>query len=650
MDGNVRALRPIKTEPPAVKISTVRPTNLVAIVGNALRGRSLWKHERVGLLVVFASLLVIATIVLMLFQNQRDARIAGIRSQGIGIARVMTRIPFDQVLGTDRQKSVMELMDQTVGGRDFAYGSIVDPDGDPLYESSPDGIIIPPAILPGGPARWLGQRELTLAVDGRRIIEFHSPLLDDGNLMGFARIAYFYPEYGLSLEQVPFLAMIALPIFLLVPLFYFLLKREVAPLRSANAQIAQAITEGSFGQAELGVSDELGGFMERFNKFVDLATEQISTLENDRARLLTSGKLLTYRKNRVETVLETLPEAVLILDESGSITYANEKVAVLFATTKEEILNRHPHEWCDNPEVLALLSRLEQKSSTRNFTETMRFKPVDTTERSYATKSYPLFSPKDPSVSIGTLVVFRDETREELARQARTDFVAHLAHELKSPLNVLGLYSESLLSEAGQSEEFRIEAANVIAAEVQRLGALITSLLNMTQIESGSLNPDKSLVKLRELLSGAFEESNNSALELNLTFALDLPREMSPVRVDKDLLRIAITNLLSNAVKYNQPGGTVTLEAEETTDAIQIRVRDTGIGIAADELEQVFEKFYRSSDSDVTAQNGHGLGLALARQIIELHHGTLTVTSEPGTGTEFLVVLWKETMSAKQAI
>ena len=610
----------------------------------------MWKHERVGLLVVFASLLVIASIVLMLFQNQRDARIAGIRSQGIGIARILTRIPFNQVLGTERQKSVMELMDQTVGGRDFAYGSIIDASGELQYEASPGGIIVPAAILPTGPANWLGQRELTLAVDGRRIIEFHSPLLEDGNLMGFARVAYFYPEYGLSVEQIPFLAMIALPVFLLVPLFYFLLKREVAPLRSANAQIADAISKGNFGQAELGVSDELGGFMDRFNKFVDLATTQISALENDRARLMTSGKLLTYRKNRIETVLETLPEAVLILDESGSITYANEKVAALFATSTEEILNRHPHEWCDNPEVLALLGRLERKNSTRNFTETMRFKPVDTSGRSYATKSYPLFSPNDASVSIGTLVVFRDETREELARQARTDFVSHLAHELKAPLNVLGLYSESLLSEAGRSEEFRIEAANVIAAEVQRLGALITSLLNMTQIESGSLSPDKSLVKLRDLLVDAFEGASSSARDLDLTFAIDLPRELSPVRLDKDLLRIAITNLLSNAVKYNQPGGTITLEAEETADSIQIRVRDTGIGIAANELEQIFEKFYRSTNSDVEAQNGHGLGLALARQIVELHHGTLTVTSEPGAGTEFVIVLWKETMSAKQAI
>ena len=131
--------------------------------------------------------------------------------------------------------------------------------------------------------------------------------------------------------------------------------------------------------------------------------------------------------------------------------------------------------------------------------------------RSVATKTYPLFATRSPNAALGTLIVFRDETQEALARKARTEFVSNLSHELKSPLNVLALYSESLLSSAGTSREHQIEAANVIAEEVDRLGSLISSLLSMTQIESGSFTPDRNLVKLQDVVTAAFEEAKAMA-------------------------------------------------------------------------------------------------------------------------------------------
>jgi signal transduction histidine kinase len=248
------------------------------------------------------------------------------------------------------------------------------------------------------------------------------------------------------------------------------------------------------------------------------------------------------------------------------------------------------------------------------------------------------------------VLVFRDETQEALACQARADFVAHLSHELKSPLNVLGMYSESLLSEVGKTEKFRIEAANVIAEEVSRLSSLISGLLSMTQIENGSLTPERSLVKLNDVAAAAFEEAEHMAVGKKQIFVFNVPKDMNPVFVDKDLIRIAITNLLSNAVKYNRDDGEVQLAIEETEDAIQIRVADSGIGISEVEETNIFDKFYRSEDERVQAVSGHGLGLALAKQIVELHHGTLSVNRDRDEGTEFIINLWKETTAIKQAI
>lgn len=228
--------------------------------------------------------------------------------------------------------------------------------------------------------------------------------------------------------------------------------------------------------------------------------------------------------------------------------------------------------------------------------------------------------------------------------------MGHLSHELKSPLNVLAMYSETLLSESGKTEEFRIEAANVISDEVNRLSSLVNGLLNMTQIETGSLTPDKSLVKLLDLARTAFDDARHSASDREIAFHFDAPKEMSPIFVDKDLMRIALTNLLSNAVKYNSDDGEVRLTICETEDAVQIRVADSGIGVTETEAAKIFDKFYRSTDDRVQSIGGHGLGLALAKQIIELHHGTLSLDHDRSVGAEFIINLWKEATAVKQAI
>ena len=421
-------------------------------------------------------------------------------------------------------------------------------------------------------------------------------------------------------------------------------------MREANREIGRLIDGENYRQVEVSATGELGDFMQRFNRFVEIAGTRIASLEQDQQQLITSTKLLTYRKNRVETVLETLPEAVMILDESGAITFANQKLAAMFDVAQDVILTQPPQVWCDNPDILQLLAKHQGDGKGRNFTETIRFSLDNVAKQAFVTKTYPLFAPKKPGAAIGSLIIFRDESQESLARQARADFVAHLSHELKSPLNVLGLYSETLLSEAGKSEEFRIEAANVIADEVDRLSTLITGLLSMTQIENGSLTPDRSLVKLRDVAQAAFDEARHSATDKNYTFEFDAPKEMNPVYVDKDLIRIAITNLLSNAVKYNRDGGEVQLTLEETEDAVQIRVADSGIGVSEDEAAKIFDKFYRSTDERVQSISGHGLGLALTKQIIELHHGSLSINHDRDDGAEFIINLWKETTTVKQAI
>jgi len=608
----------------------------------------LLKADRIGLVIVAASLLAIAAIVFLLFQKQHTSQTTEIRTQGVSLARAISGVPFEQLAPGGQQQGVVQALHQGAASKKLAYVTISDSQGRTVVEEVSDGVIVPLAKLPAEPAAWLGDAEHTIGPD--RYMEFHAPLLQQGELRGFVRLGYFYPSEGMSIEQMPFLATVALPVFLLTPLFYFLLRLEVRPIKAANDEISRLIEEDGFRSVDVSASGELGEFIKRFNQFVKTASSRVEVLEQDRERLLTSSKLLTYRKNRIETVLETLPEAVMILDETGTVTFANQKLAAMFNVSPDVILTQQPQNWCEYPDVLNLFARFQDQNKPKNFTETMRFNTDAVAERSVATKTYPLFAAASPNEALGTLIVFRDETQEALARKARTDFVSHLSHELKSPLNVLSLYSESLLGEAGKSRDYQIEAANVIAAEVDRLSTLITSLLNMTQIESGSISPDRTLVKLQDVVAAAFEEAKAMAADKNCTFKLNAPKEMNPVFVDKDLVRVAITNLLSNAVKYNKDGGSVTVSLEDTEDAVQVRVADTGIGITEEEEARIFDKFFRSEDERVQSIGGHGLGLALARQIVELHHGTLLLNRETEEGAEFIINFWTEATAVRQVI
>jgi signal transduction histidine kinase len=219
---------------------------------------------------------------------------------------------------------------------------------------------------------------------------------------------------------------------------------------------------------------------------------------------------------------------------------------------------------------------------------------------------------------------------------------------LKSPLNVLRLYSETLL-DGKLDAEARIEAVNVIKDESERMASLINNLLNIARIESGSVALDRQRTRLRDLLEDVFAETTRNATGKDIKLELDLPPELSPVIIDKDLVRIAIANLIGNAIKYNRPGGRVALCAEESDTQVLVRVLDSGIGIAPEDQAKVFDKFFRSADPTATGRGGHGLGLYLVKQITELHHGSVTLASRPGSGSEFCMRFRKISAMAQES-
>jgi two-component system phosphate regulon sensor histidine kinase PhoR len=186
-------------------------------------------------------------------------------------------------------------------------------------------------------------------------------------------------------------------------------------------------------------------------------------------------------------------------------------------------------------------------------------------------------------------------------------------------------------------EQTRKEFCSVIQKQAERLNRLIEDILNISRIESGLIKINKEPVSLTILIEEQLQMIKSAANEKNIQVIGQKPIVFDQVNADKDMISQVIVNLLSNAVKYTQPGGSVKIqiEVDDIAGLARVRVTDTGVGIPENEIEHVFDKFYRV-DANKSYAKGTGLGLNLVKQIVEkIHEGRVFVSSKPGKGSTF---------------
>jgi signal transduction histidine kinase len=214
----------------------------------------------------------------------------------------------------------------------------------------------------------------------------------------------------------------------------------------------------------------------------------------------------------------------------------------------------------------------------------------------------------------------------------RRELVANVSHELKTPISALRAHLENLLDGV---EEPNPETLQVMLVQSERLGRLVDELLDLSKLETGDVPLEREPVELAPLVAQVLSEIEVARPERGATVRQDLPGDLPPVFADRERVHQVLFNLLDNAVRLTQAGGHVTVTAARHDGSVDVTVADTGPGISPEDLPRVFERFYRVDASRSRDDGGTGIGLAIARSVVEAHGGRIWADSEPGKGSTF---------------
>ena len=252
--------------------------------------------------------------------------------------------------------------------------------------------------------------------------------------------------------------------------------------------------------------------------------------------------------------------------------------------------------------------------------------------------STPVHSPSGEF--LGRLYVFRDVTREREIDRMKTEFIALVSHELRTPLSsITGYVSLMLDGQVGAVTPDQHAFLTTVKRNADRLAVIIGDILDVSRIEAGQMELHRTPLDVEAMVGGAAASLWPQTEAKRQILTIDVPSDLPLVLGDPTRVMQILTNLLSNAHKYTPPGGSVEVVARAVGRQVRVDVRDTGIGLAPEEQSQLFTKFYRSRDRAVQGVGGTGLGLVIAKQLVEMHGGTIVVSSQPGRGSTFSFTL-----------
>jgi two-component system phosphate regulon sensor histidine kinase PhoR len=383
------------------------------------------------------------------------------------------------------------------------------------------------------------------------------------------------------------------------------------------SEAARAIAAGNYG-GRIGVErpDEIGAFVHSFNVMAGTLQERIETL--------------TEERNRVLAVLGGMVEGVVAVDGRERVIHMNEPAAEILGADPQDALGRALGTVTRVREIPDVLSDTLRSGVPRSREIHL---PDGNATRMLEVHSAPIHGAVREGV--GAVVVLHDVTELRRLEGVRRDFVANVSHELKTPLTVVRATVETMLEDAEMTPEVRTRFLQKVRLQSDRLTSIVTDLLSLARIESGSEQPELEPLDLREPARESFRALGPAAEAKGLRMTIELPEDPATIRGDRASLRLALDNLLDNAVKYTPSGGEVSMRVLAGDGEAVVEVRDTGIGIEPQHGERVFERFYRVDKARSRDLGGTGLGLSIVRNAVVVHGGRIDYESAPGAGSVF---------------
>jgi two-component system phosphate regulon sensor histidine kinase PhoR len=373
-----------------------------------------------------------------------------------------------------------------------------------------------------------------------------------------------------------------------------------------------------------------------------LETDQLATALNEMARKLSDTiGTLTEQRNEVDAILSSMAEGVVAIDSKERIITINQAAARLFAIDPAAAPGKWIGEAVRNTDVLEFLQKTLLSSGP---VEGEALLP-ETANEKHSERFLQLHGSalRDASgESIGALMVLNDITRLKMLENVRKEFVANVSHELRTPLTSIKGFIETLASGAIDNKDEAKRFIGIVAAQVDRLNTIVEDLLALSRIERDAERSGVELVRggVEPILASAVEACRHEASKKGIALHISCDKTVM-ANMDKTLLEQAVVNLLDNAVKYSDGNTSVTVTGafDAAKRDVSISVADQGIGIPAEHLERIFERFYRVDKARSRKLGGTGLGLSIVKHIVSAHNGSVTVESVAGKGSTFTIHL-----------
>jgi two-component system phosphate regulon sensor histidine kinase PhoR len=395
--------------------------------------------------------------------------------------------------------------------------------------------------------------------------------------------------------------------------------RTIKPI-NRMIQISRRFSKGDFSRRIIQVSkDEIGELAATLNKMAQDIEDKIKEVKTQNQKLA--------------AIFNSMIEGIIVVDKTSHIISINPTIEKIFSVSRKEVEGKAFLEAIRNNDTYEIISSVLTKGKPLS-AEISLILPV---RKTFEINAAPIF---DNNIVSGCLIVIHDITEIRRLETVRSDFVANVSHELKTPLTSIKGFVETLLEGALDDKENNRNFLKIIQDHAERLDSLVNDLLSLSHLESKEIMLKKTNFNLRQQVEGVISGFRSQLKKKDIEIKNELPAGIS-LTADKDRLEQVVINLIDNAIKFNKEKGFVRIYGEEINGKIKITIEDSGIGIPEKDIPRIFERFYRVDKARSRELGGTGLGLSIVKHIVELHGGSVGVESTEGFGSKFWFILLK---------